>query len=132
MKALSAAVLLLASVASAYAGPFDGSTVMRCRIETVTICSDPKICVQGTAATAALPPVLIVDVPKRRVSGDASGRTVKIVSVGRGPNRLVLHGDEVEMSGTAWNVVIDENTGAMTGAVLTYSGGFLAFGTCQR
>jgi hypothetical protein len=131
MRAVSIAVVLLASVTSAYAAPpYDGSTPLKCAIQTVMICSDPDICVRGTAATALLPPVMAIDVPGRRLGGDAAGRTIKIVSVGRGAGRLLLHGEEVVMSGTAWNVVIEETSGAMTGAALTHAGGFLVFGTC--
>ena len=132
MRALCAVVALLATVAPAYAaGPYDGSKPMKCKIQDVMVCSDPKICVHGTAATAVLPPVLNVDVANKvLVGGDTAGRRVKIVSVGHGPDRLVLHGDETQLSGTAWNVVIDEKTGAMTGAVLTYTGGYLVFGSC--
>jgi len=130
MRAMALAVVLLAGVTTANAAPYDGSAPMKCAIDTVMICSDPTVCVRGTAATALLPAVMSVDVPQRRLGGDASGRTVKIVSVGHGAGRLILHGEEVVMSGTAWNVVIDETSGAMTGASLTQSGGFLVFGKC--
>ena len=133
MRALTCAmiVFLMASATAASAAPpYDGSAVMSCRVETVMICSDPSVCVRGTAATALLPAVLRVDVPNRKLGGDAAGRTVKIVSVGHGAGRLLLHGEEVVMSGTAWNVVIDETTGVMTGASLTQAGGFLVFGSC--
>jgi hypothetical protein len=125
-----AAIALLATVAPAAAASYDGSSPMKCRIQNVMSCSEGMICVQGTAATAMLPAVLTVDVPNRRLTGDAAGRVVKIVSVGHGPGRLVLHGEEVEMSGTAWNVVIDEKSGGLRGAVLTYVGGYLVFGSC--
>jgi hypothetical protein len=131
MRAIGLAILLLAAgVTNAAAAPFDGSAVMKCSIDTVMICSDPSVCVRGTAATAVLPPVLTVDVPEKRLSGDGSGRIIKIVWVGHGSGRLMLHGEEVVMSGTAWNLVIDETSGQMTGAALTLSGGFLAFGKC--
>lgn len=130
MRTIAAAVALLASASTAYAGPYDGSTPLKCTIETVMICSDPSVCVRGTAATALLPPVVAVDVPGRMLRGDAAGRTVKIVSVGHGAGRLLLHGEEVKMSGTAWNVVVDETSGAMTGAVLSHQGGYLVFGAC--
>ena len=56
---------LMTSATAAYAAPpYDGSAVMSCRIETVMICGDPTVCVRGTAATALLPAVLRVDVPK--------------------------------------------------------------------
>ena len=131
MRAMGLAILLLAaSVTSVAAAPYDGSTPMKCSIDTVMICSDPSVCVRGTAATAVLPPVLTVDVPNRRLGGDGSGRTIKIVWIGHGSGRLMLHGEEVVMSGTAWNLVVDESSGEMTGAALTQSGGFLAFGKC--
>jgi len=104
---------------------------MRCTIQTVMVCSDPSICVRGTAQTVSLPSVLAVDVEHRLVSGDAAGRTVKITAVGRGGGRLMLHGEELEMGGIAWNVVVVENSGLMTGAVLSHSGGFLLFGACS-
>ena len=130
MRAIGLAVGLLAIAATAAAAPYDGSTPLKCAIETVMICSDPSVCVRGTAATALLPPVVAVDVPGRLLGGDASGRTVKIVSVGRAAGRLLLHGEDVKMSGTAWNMVVEEGSGAMTAAVLTHAGGYLAFGTC--
>ena len=131
MRAMGLAMLLLAAgVTSAAAAPYDGSAPMKCAIDTVMICSDPSVCVRGTAATALLPPVLAVDVPNRRLSGDGSGRTIKIVWVGHGAGRMMLHGEEVVMSGTAWNMVVDETSGEMAGAALTQAGGFLVFGKC--
>ena len=131
MRTMALAVALLAGATAAHAAPYDGSTPMKCAIETVMICSDPSVCVRGTAATAVLPPVIDVDVPGRALRGDAAGRVIKIVSVGHGAGRLLLHGEEIKMSGTAWNVVIDETSGAMTGAVLSHQGGYLVFGACS-
>jgi hypothetical protein len=132
MKPLCLTVALLVSAATAHAAPFDGSTAMKCTIKTVMMCSEGSSCVRGTAASALLPAVMNVDVPGRRISGDAAGRVVKIVSVGHGPSRLVLHGEEVEMSGTAWNAVIDQKSGDLSAAVLSYVGGYLMFGSCTE
>jgi hypothetical protein len=130
MKLLGSAFALLMSVTSVHAAAYDGSAPLKCRIQAVMMCSDASGCVRGTAESALLPPVMNVDVPDRRLSGDASGRTVKIVSVGHGGGRLVLHGEEIEMAGTAWNVVVDQKSGDLTGAVLTRVGGYLVFGSC--
>jgi hypothetical protein len=105
MRGLTCAMILclMRSATAAYAAPpYDGWAVMSCRIETAMICSDPTVCVRRTAATALL----------------------------HGAGRLRLHGEEVVMSGTAWNVVIDEMSGVMTGASLAQAGGFLVFGQC--
>ncbi len=129
MKAIGVtAALLLAGATTVSAGPYDGSTPMSCEIKGVMACMSPTVCVQGTAETQLLPPVVMVDVPGGVLGGDKAGRTVKIVSVGHGAGRLLLHGEE--MSGTAWNVAIEETSGTMTGAVLTRVGGHLVFGTC--
>ena len=131
MKALTLVAGLLASVTTAAAAPpFDGSTPMRCAITAVMACSGSESCVRGTAATVVLPAVLSIDVPQRVVGGDRAGRTIRITSVGRGGGRLMLHGEEIEIGGRAWNVVISEATGEMTGAVLSEPGGYLMFGAC--
>lgn len=132
MRSLAAAIVLLVPVSLAQAaGPYDGSVVLKCRVQHTYVCSDPTICVRGTAETVLLPPVLVVNVQDRVVTGDASGRRARITAVGHGQERMLLHGEEVQMSGTAWNVVVDQTTGALTGAVLSHAGGFLMFGTCS-
>ena len=130
MKLVAPAIALSLIASTAYASPYDGSLPMSCALQTVMMCGEPLSCVRGTAASALLPPVIKIDVAERTLRGDAAGRVVKIVSVGHGGGRLVLHGDEVAMSGTAWNVVVEEKSGALTGAVLTYVGGYLVFGSC--
>jgi hypothetical protein len=131
MKALGLVAVLLASVsAAAAAPPYDGSTPMQCTIKAVMACSGPDSCVRGTAATVVLPSVLVIDVGQRLVTGDRAGRSVRITSVGRGGGRLMLHGEEIEIGGRAWNVVIMEASGEMTGAVLSEPGGYLLFGSC--
>ncbi len=132
MKAIGVtAGLLLAGATTVSAGSFDGSTPLNCEVKGVMACMSPTVCVQGTAETQLLPPVVVVDGPGGVLSGDRAGRKAKIVSVGHGAGRLLLHGEDLEMA-TAWNVVIDETSGVMTGAVLTRVGGHLVFGTCAR
>jgi len=131
MKALAVIAVVLTGVCPAAAAPpYDGSTPMHCAIKTVMACSGPDSCVRGTADTVVLPHVLAIDVNQRLVSGDRAGRTVKITAVGHGGGRLMLHGEEIEIGGRAWNVVIIETSGEMTGAVLSEPGGYLVFGTC--
>ncbi len=131
MRALGVlAVLLAIAPAAGAATPFDGSAPMQCAIQTVMVCDDPAVCVRGTAQTVNFPPVVKVDVGQRLISGAATGRTAKIRSVSRGGGRLLLHGEEMGIGGIAWNVVIVEASGVMSGAVLSHGGGFLMFGAC--
>ena len=122
------AVMLAVAVTAGAAPPYDGTKPMQCAISTVMVCSDPSVCVRGTAATVSLPPVLNVDVPQKVISGAATGRTIKITSVEREGGRLLLAGSE---SGGSWNLAIVEDSGAMSSVVLVRNGGFLMFGTCS-
>jgi hypothetical protein len=126
---LSALLLLAAAVAVAGAAPpYDGSKPMQCSIETVMVCSDPSVCVRGSAQTVNLPPVLSVDVGQRLISGAATGRTIKIAWVNNDGGRLLIGGTEL---GGGWTMSVAAESGAMSSAVIARSGGFLVFGTCS-
>jgi hypothetical protein len=121
-------VLLAAAVVASAAPPYDGSKPMQCSIDTVMVCSDPSVCVRGTAETINLPPALSVDVGQRVISGAATGRTIKITSVNREGGRLLISGSE--MAGS-WNMAVVEDSGNMSSAVIVRNGGFLMFGRCS-
>lgn len=129
--AILLAILLVSASAAGAAEPFDGSTPMKCAVQTVFVCHSPDVCIRGNAQTINFPPVVTVDVGKRLISGSAEGRTARITSVGHGAGRLMLHGEEVETLGSAWNVVIAETSGTMTAAVLSRVGASLMFGACS-
>jgi hypothetical protein len=77
-----------------------------------------------------MPPVLTVDVGQRLISGAASGRTARITFTGQGAGKLMIAGQDVQTLGSMWGLVIEQKTGAMSGAVLSHGGGFLVFGAC--
>ena len=119
--------MLAAVVNASAAPPYDGSKPMQCAIETVMICSDPTVCVRGTAQTVNLPQVLNVDVDKKLISGAATGRTIKIAWVIRQAGRLLVGGSEL---GGGWTMAVAEDTGAMSSAVISRASGFILFGNC--
>jgi hypothetical protein len=127
---LRAALAVLVMTPPAAATSLDGSPRMNCAIQAVMVCHDQSSCVRGTAATVNMPATLKIDLGERVVSGAATGRTAKITSVGRGQGRLLVQGEETGMRGIAWDVVIAEASGVMSGAVLSHDGGFLMFGAC--
>ena len=125
---LSALLLLAAAVAASAAPPYDGTKPMQCAIQTSMICSDPSVCVRGTADTVGLPAVLNVDVGQRLISGAATGRTIKIAWVNNDGGRLLVGG--TELAG-GWTMSVGAESGVMSSAVIVRSGGFLLFGTCS-
>src|SRR3989449_11653342 len=130
VRALGLVAILFLGVCAAEAAPvYDGSAPMQCAIKSVMVCDDPSICVRGTAQTVSLPSVLSVDVGRRLVGGDASGRTVRITAVGHGARRLMLHGEDPDLGGVAWNVVILGNSCGMWGGRLSSGGWLLMFRT---
>jgi hypothetical protein len=125
---LSVLLLIGAVVAASAAPPYDGTKPMQCAIKTSMICSDPSVCVRGTADTVGLPAVLNVDVGQRVISGAATGRTIKIAWVDREGGRLLIGGTEL---GGGWTMSVAEDSGAMSSAVIVRTGGFLVFGSCS-
>jgi hypothetical protein len=101
---------------------------MACAIESAMICSDPKVCVLGSAQTVGLPSVLNVDVGQSLISGAATGRTIKIAWTNRQGGRLLIGGTEV---GGGWTMAVAEDSGVMSSAVIVRTGGFLLFGNCS-
>ena len=126
---LIVAAWLLVFSSGAAAAPYAGTTAMKCTIQTVMVCNEPSTCVRGTAATVNLPPVLTVDIANKLISGAATGRTVQIISIDRGAGKMMLRGLDVQTLGIAWDLVVDEKSGTMAGAVLS-QGGYLLFGRC--
>ena len=129
MKAiLLAAAVVVVGVSIAHAeGPYDGSVPMKCAIQTVMACSSVS-CTRGTAQTVLLPPVLTVDVGGRLIGG--SGRAARITSTGQGPGMLMIAGQDTQTLGKMWGLVVDQKTGAMSGAILSHGDGTLLFGAC--
>jgi hypothetical protein len=130
LSLITAAWLVYVSTGAA-AATYTGTTPMKCTIQTVMVCNDPSTCVRGTAATVNLPPVLVVDVVGRVITGAATGRSVKIMSVDRGAGKMMLRGIDVHALGVAWDLVVDEKSGTMSAAVLS-QGGYLLFGRCAE
>jgi hypothetical protein len=131
VRAAVLAAVLFAVVSPAHAeSPYDGSKPMKCAIQTVMVCDDPSVCVRGTAQTVSMPPVLTVDVGQRLISGGAIGRTAEITSTGQGAGKLMVAGSDLQTIGRIWGLVIEQKTGAMSGAVLSHGGGFIMFGAC--
>ncbi len=133
MKIVSVLILLLAIATPIGAtGRVDGSVPMQCAIEAVMVCDDPSICVRGTARTVNVSPTITVDIGRRLVSGVLTGQDFAVDSVSRGAGRLLLRGqDKTPGMLPAWDMVIEEASGRMFGAVLTPVSGFLIFGVCS-
>jgi hypothetical protein len=120
--------------AAATADTFDGSKPLLCATQTVNECISGYGCSALDAADVNLPDFLEVDAANNVISGTAAKTPVERVEHLDG--KLVLQGaddgiDEVR-DGTAWTMVIAEDTGKM---ILNATGddfSIVVFGACRE
>ena len=127
LRALSVVCLLLMP-SSLIAAPYDGSMPLLCATMTVQECEDTGGCQRRTATSVGLPPFIVIDVNKKLIHApDQDGRTSPLKHLEHLDGRLVLHGGE---EGRGWSMVIQEDTGTMSAAVVGDQVGFVVFGAC--
>ena len=80
---------------------------MKCVIRSVMQCGDGG-CISGNRGDGQPPIGRQCRCGQRLIGGAATGRTVKIVSVSRDSERLMLYGTEL---GVGWTVAISEDSG---------------------
>jgi len=132
MKALGvsisiiAAAMLLPTLSQAAGKKLDTSNPFICVPTAVSECGISGDCLRGTAESENLPQVFKIDLNAKTIRSD-QGRQSSIEKVTRAHGKIVLSGGEADR---AWNVLISENTGSMTGAVTGDGVSFALFGIC--
>jgi hypothetical protein len=106
----------------------DGTAPILCALVTVTECDRWGVCAPADPEVSGLPPFVRVDAAKKALEAtDGSGRTAPIHTVAKENGRLLLQGGQ---KGRAWSVVIGQQGGEMTAAIVDDDGGFIVSGTC--
>lgn len=128
LRALSVVLCLLLMPSYLIAAPYDGSMPLLCATMTVQECEDTGECQRRTATSVGLPPFIVIDVDKKLIHApDQDGRTSPLKHFEHLDGRLVLYGGE---EGRGWSMVIQEDTGTMSAAVVGDQVGFVVFGAC--
>ena len=127
-QALSVVLCLLHVPSYLIAAPYDGSMPLLCAAMTVQECDDTGECQRRTAMSVGLPPFIVIDVDKKLIHDpDQDGKTSSLKHLEHLNGQLVLHGGE---EGRGWSIVIKEDTGTMSAAVVGEQVGFVVFGAC--
>jgi hypothetical protein len=127
-QALSVLLCLLYVPASLLAAPYDGSMPLLCAAMTVQECPETGECQRRTALSVGLPPFIVIDVAKKLIHDpEQGGKTSPLKHFEHLDGQLVLHGGE---EGRGWSIVIQEDTGTMSAAVVGEQVGFVVFGAC--
>jgi len=111
------------------AGKYDGSAPLLCAAVTVTECEADGRCQRRSAENVNLPSLFRVDTKGMKVRNleTEKGRESPIQAVAHSNGKLVVNGADGERG---WIVVINEDTGKMSGVVSGDGEGFVVFGQC--
>ena len=136
MKVLVSVVAMLGVMAICFApyraeaaGKYDGSAPLLCAATMVTECEAAGRCQRRSAENVNLPSLFRVDAKSMKVRNleAEKGRESPIQAVAHANGKLVVNGADGERG---WIVVINEDTGKMSGVVSGDGEGFVVFGQC--
>jgi len=118
----------LGCAAIASAAGFDGSQDLLCAPTDVAQCDQSARCERVSPSDVDLPAFIRLDFGKKRmVSLTDPPRESPIDEVHKREGLTILQGAQ---NGRAWSLVIDQETGRMTGSVADGEGAFAVFGAC--
>jgi hypothetical protein len=127
----SVSMLLVAAICSApglaAAAKFDGSAAMMCATVLVHECAASAACQTRAAESVNMPTLFRVDVKGMRIHNTETNRESPIKTVEHANGKLLMSGSQSER---AWVVIVNENTGRMSGVVSADAEGYVMFGQC--
>lgn len=109
---------------------FDGSKPLVCSAVEVFECAPGEACVEGLAEEFDFPHFIRIDFKSNLLTGktgDQTEETSPIDTVQTMEGNLILHGSQ---NGRAWNIVLSQTTGKMTGTIAADGFTFSVFGAC--
>jgi hypothetical protein len=126
----TAAALTLSPLASALAGPYDGSQALICAPSEILECERSLQCEAQSAETVDLPAFIRISVADKTVTGTRpSGEPVdaKITTAQLNDQQLFLQGVQKRFG---WSAAIDQTKGHLTMTIHDQASGFVIFGAC--
>lgn len=128
--AFAACALLGCSFAagSADAVGFDGSKDFLCAPTDVAECDAAARCERVSPSEVDLPAFVRISVSKKQLSNiEPPERTTRIENVRSADGLTIMQGAE---NGRAWSLVVDQQTGKLSGSIADGAGAFVVFGAC--
>ncbi len=122
--------LLIGLPGLSVAQDFDGSKPLLCAVVEVVECAPAKGCIKGVSENWQFPQFVKIDFKQKMMTGllrNEARPTAPIDKVEVQEGRLILHGTQ---NGRAWNMVISQKTGHMTGTIAADDFSFTVFGAC--
>ena len=130
MKRMTLALLGLLSATFAQADDVSGKDRILCAINKVMVCTEYGECLEVFPSDIGVPSFIIVDSRKKLMSTTESSlenRSTEIQNLSRENGRLFLQGIE---NNRAYTILVEEESGFLTGAVSRGGLTVSAFGSC--
>jgi hypothetical protein len=122
------AAALFGCATLARASGFDGSQDLLCAPSDVAQCDASANCERVSVSDVDLPPFLRIQFGKKRLASLATPeRVTQIENIRKVDGLTILQGAE---NGRAWSIVIDQESGRMSGSIADSDGAFAVFGAC--
>lgn len=112
------------------AADFDGSSPLLCAVIKVFECDSKIDCKEGDVDLMSIPQFLRIDIKNKKVTlpkGSKEKRESVIKHFEDNDGQLILQGTE---EGLGWSILINQETGKMSGTASEDAGGFVIFGAC--
>ena len=110
------------------AATYDGSVPLLCATVTVLECEETGECPRRTVESVNLPQFVKINTQQQTLSAvGQSETTTPIKRLEHLDGRLILQGGE---AGRGWSLVITEETGKLSAAIVEDGGTFVIFGAC--
>jgi hypothetical protein len=119
-------ILLAGGAASA---PLDPSKPLTCSIAEAAQCDGVANCVDTALDQIDLPPLWRIDLAAKQLASADGQRTSPIAAVEALEAVLVLQGHQ---SGRGWTLVLDRETGHLSGSAADADGAFVLAGSCTH
>jgi hypothetical protein len=116
-------------VAGVAAAGLDPSKPLTCSIAEVAECDGVATCVDTTVEQIDLPPLWRIDFAAKQLASADGQRTSPIAALEVLEAVLVLQGHQ---SGRGWTLVVDRETGHLSGSAVDAEGAFVLAGSCTH
>ena len=130
-RILTTLSLTLGLTLAASASDYDGSKSLLCVPTDVVSCAGAGACERMTAKEMDLPLYVKIDFKKEIMLGtleNGEERKTPIERVEKGEYSTMIQGGEYER---AWSLVVQHDTGKLSGAIAGYEGGIILLGACD-
>ena len=131
VRSLIILALAFCTPAAVQAGDYDGSKTLLCAVNYGLSCAGAGECERATANDLDVPSYIKIDFGGKMISGKLDSdedRKTPVHHIQSDEYGTVIQGGEY---GRGWSLVVEHDTGKLSGAIAGYEGAIVLLGTCR-